>query len=264
MKLRLPGMHGLPALLLLLLLLAAWCAYADSAAASVASAESAAGWPDLPLPSGLELADVGPAIRIDGLDMQVRGFVSPEPVAELTARFRASLSGPLLTSQHGGKTILGQARGGYYLTVQLETAGSGTRGLVAQIDVAALLARRVPSPDVDPDAGADWQHRLPAGMRVLSLVRSRAGERQLQHLVLQSDAALAGSGEALAHLLGRDGYRAVRSMSNRSSPSNHSSRPGLALLFQGPGREATAVLTQNADGTTSTVLSISTLVESTR
>ena len=70
--------------------------------------------------------------------MQVRGFVSPEPVAELAARFRASLGSPLVTSQHGGKTILGQARGGYYLTVQLETAGSGTRGLVAQTDVAAL------------------------------------------------------------------------------------------------------------------------------
>ena len=94
-------------------------------------------------------------------------------------------------------------------------------------------------------------------MRILSLVRSRAGERQLQHLVLQSDAALAGSGEALAHLLGGDGYTPARSLSSLSPP-------GLALLFQGPGREATAVLTQNADGTTSTVLSTSTLVESTR
>ena len=261
MKLRLPGMHGVPAPLLLLLLLlmvtfAAWCVHA----------EPVAGWPDVPLPSGLAIADVGPSMQIDGLAMQVRAFVSAEPVADLAARFRASLGGPLVTSQRGGKTILGQARGNYYLTVQLEMAGSGTRGLVAQTDIGALLARRVSSPDADADADADasLRRRLPADMRVLSTVRSRTGERQLQHVVLQSDVALAGSGAALAELLGKDGYRVVRSMSSRSSLSSLTSRPNLALLFQGAGREATAVMTQNADGTTSTVLSTSALVERAR
>ena len=257
MNLRLPGMRGLPTLLpMLMLLFAAWCVHA----------EPAIGWLDVPLPSGLSFADVGPSMQIDGLPMQVHAFVSAEPVADLTARFRASLGGALVTSQHGGKTILGQARGSHYLTVQMEMAGSGTRGLVAQTDIAALLARRVSATDADvgADADADWRRRLPAGMRVLSLVRSRAGERQLQHMVLQSDTALAGSGEALAHLLGKDGYRAVRSLSSPSGPSSPSRRPGLAMLFEGAGREATAVLTQNADGTTSTVLSTSALVASTR
>jgi hypothetical protein len=241
MSLRRTCRHGLPALLL-------------SAAAGAASAATADGWPALPLPAGAQVVDVGAALRINGLPMQVRGFLSPERVPDLVAWFRASLGSPLVTSEHGNKIILGQVRGGYYLTVQLEAAGSGTRGLVAQADAQTMMAGGLPPVD-----DVRWHGRLPAGARILSLVQSRSpdGARQLQHLVLQSHGALIESGNALTRMLGNDGYLPARSVS-RSSP------PGLVLHFQGPGREAMAVLTEDADGMTSTVLSTSALVESAR
>ena len=238
---------GLPALLL----------------SAAARAAPAAGWPELPLPAGARPVDVGNAMRINGLPVQVRGFLSPQPVAELIAWFRASLGSPLVTSVHGGKTILGQVRSGYYLTVQLEAAGSGTRGLVAQTDAQAVMAGRVPPPHTGvPDVtGADWHARLPAGMRILSLVQSHSqdGARQFQHLVLQSPSALVESGHALTQMLGRDHYLPayLPAHSLSGSPS-----PGLVLHFQGPGREAMAVLRRDAGGMTSIVLSTSAPVES--
>jgi hypothetical protein len=134
--------------------------------------------------------------------------------------------------------------------VQLESAGSGTRGLVAQADVRSLMAGR--NAALAADAG--WQARLPAGTRILSLVEARDGARRSQQLVLQSRLSLADSGAALARLLGADGY-----MPSGSVPG--SSRPGLVLHFQGPGRVAMAVLIHNADGTTSTVLNTSAAIE---
>lgn len=219
----------------------------------VTGAALAAGWPALPVPQGAQAVNVGQAMSINGLPVQMRGFLSPQPVSELTTWFQTRLGSPLVISHHGGKTILGQARDGYYLTVQLETVGGGTRGLTAQTDVRAMMAGR----DASLAADAGWQSRLPAGMRILSLVEARDGARRSQHLVLRSHEALANSSEALTRLLAMDRYTPGGSVAS-SSP------PGLILHFHGPGREATAVVTRDIDGTTSTVLSTSAQIESTR
>jgi hypothetical protein len=218
-----------------------------------ACAASVAGWPELP--AGAQVVDVGGAMRINGLPVQVRAFLSPQPVADLAVWFRSRLGSSPVASQHGGKTMLGQASDDRYLTVQLEAAGSGARGLIAQADVAALMAGRIA-------AAADqarWQARLPAGMRILGLVESRSpdGGRRLQHLVLQSRGPLADSGAALARMLAIDGYGPARSAAAGSPP-------GLVLHFQKPGGDAMAVLTRNADGTNSTVLSASAQIEGRR
>lgn len=219
----------------------------------VTGAALAAGWPELPVPPGAQAVDVGQAMSINGLPVQVRGFLSPQPVSELTTWFHTRLGSPLVISHHAGKTILGQARDGYYLTVQLETGGSGTRGVTAQTDVRTMMASR----NASLAAEARWQSRLPAGMRILSLVEARDGDRQSQHLVLQSREPLATNSDALIRLLGTERYTPGRSVAS-SSP------PGLILHFHGPGREAMAVVTRGVDGTTSTVLSTSALIESTR
>jgi len=243
MKLLLSCGRGLSVCLLLLLMM-------GLLALIVPNAAFAAGWPALPLPPGATPVDVGQAISINGLPMQVRGFLSPEPVSQLTSWFHTSLGSPLATSRHRGKTILGQARDGYYLTVQLEPAGGGTRGLIAQTDVRAMMAGR--SASLAADAG--WQSRLPAGTRILSLVEARDGARRSQHMVLQSREALADSGDALIRLLGQGGYLPASRVSSDAPP-------GLLLHFQGAGREAMAVVSHHADGTTSTVLSTSAAIE---
>lgn len=245
--------HALPAPSSILAMLAMFAAFAMPAFPARAAAAASA-WPVLPVPPGAQAFDVGQDLRIDGLAMQVRGFLSPEPPARLVAWFRAQLGDPLVTSGHDGKTLLGQFRHGYYLTVQLENAGGGTRALLAQSDMRALLAQsdmqNVTAGRASFAEHADWQSRLPQGMRILSLVQSRDGERRSQHLVLQSPGTLTDSAQALSRMLGRAGYAPI----GGPVPASQ----GLVLQFQRPGGDAMAVLHRGPDGSTSAVLSTST------
>jgi hypothetical protein len=215
------------------------------ALAALPSARAAPPWPEVALPPGLQTVDVGRQMTVDGMPMRVRGFLSPEPADRLAALFRASLGSPLVESRHGAKTILGRAQGNNYLTVQIEPAGSGARGLIALTDVAGMIAGAA-----DKRAErAQWQARLPAGMRIMRLLHAHDAGRASQHLVLESPQALAASRDALTTLLRQDGYTPGRIVAS-SAP------PGEVLYFQGPGRDAMAVLTRNGDGATGIVLSI--------
>ena len=109
--------------------------------ALLAASAAASGWPEVKLPPAVQRFDVGQHMTVNGLPMRVRGFLSPESPATLAAWFRASLGSPLVESRHNGKTILGRPQGAYYLTVQIEPAGSGTRGLVAHTAVPAWCWR---------------------------------------------------------------------------------------------------------------------------
>jgi hypothetical protein len=208
------------------------------------AAAPAAAWPEVALPAGVRTFDAGPPMEVNGLPIRVRGFLSPEPPARLADWFRASLGQPLVESRHGASILLGRVEGGYYLTVQIDPAGSGARGLVALSDAAGMLGGGSEARERDTRR----QARLPAGMRLLNLVRARDGDRLSEHLVLESDAPLAACQQALTRLLRQEGYTPGRVV---VSPA-----PESAILhFQAPGREAMAVLTHGGERQTSIVLS---------
>jgi hypothetical protein len=223
----------------LLPLLLSWILPASLAAhvAHVAHVAQVDAWPEVPLPAGVTLFDIAPSVTVDGLPMQVRGFLTREPAADLAARFRSSLGMPLVENRVGMKTVLGQVRGKHYLSVQIEPAASGARGVIALSDPGAFIAGR----KAEQAQRADWLARLPAGMRILSLVSSRDGGRRSEQLVLGSPHASAYHREALLALLRREGY-ALQHVVESPGP------PGEALYFAGQGREAMATLCRDADG----------------
>ena len=209
------------------------------------AAAPATAWPQVALPPGVQTFNVGQQLLVNGLPMQVRGFLSPEPAARLVDWFRASLGSPLVEDRRGAATILGRPQGAYYLTVQIEPAGSGARGLVALTDVQGRMANRGEARAQE----ARWQALLPAGMRILSLVRALDGGRMSEHLVLESTEPLAASRHAIARLLQHDGYTPGRVVASATPP-------GATLYFQAPGREAMAVLTRSDERLTGIVLSM--------
>jgi hypothetical protein len=218
-------------------------------AAAAGAAAPATAWPHVALPPGVQIFDVGQQLQVNGLAMQVRGFLSPEPAARLVDWFRTSLGNPLVENRRGAATILGRPQGAYYLTVQIEPAGSGARGLVALTDVQGMMAGRSEARAQE----ARWQALLPAGMRILSLVRALDDGRMSEHLVLESAEPLAASRHALTRLLQQDGYTPGRVVASAAPP-------GATLYFQAPGREAMAVLARSDDRLTSIVLSIATVI----
>jgi hypothetical protein len=213
----------------------------------------AAQWPEVRLPAGIRMFDIGAEMNVSGLPMQARGFTSQQTVMQLVEQFRASLGAPLVENRIGARRILGRAQGSHYLTVQLEPAGSGTRGIIALSDLPAMAGNR----ESERALHAGWLARLPSGLHILSLVTSRDGARRAQHIVLHSPHLHAYNRDALTAMLAQDGY-ALQQHAPSAEP------PGETLSFHAPGREAMVVMTRNADGSSGIVLNLEAMSESMR
>ncbi|HEX8887364.1 MAG TPA: hypothetical protein VF797_23035, partial [Noviherbaspirillum sp.] len=87
-------------------------------------------WREVRLPPGAQGFSLGGILSANGMPMQVQGFLSKQSATEIIAWFRASLGMPLVENHVGASTVLGRAQGSQYLTVQIEPAGSGSRGLI--------------------------------------------------------------------------------------------------------------------------------------
>lgn len=225
-------MKSLPGLLLLAAL--AWPA---------AQAAEAARWRDVSLPPDAQGFSLGGTLHANGMPMQVQGFLSRKPATEVLAWFRAGLGSPLLENRVGIGTVLGRAQGSHYLTVQVEPAGGGSRGLIAQADLSAMVAGR----EEERSLQARWLSRLPSGMRLHSLIRGRDAGRHYQYLVLDSPHSASASRDAINKLMQQDGYALERDMQAGTAPSR-------TLYFRGAAREATAVILAHADGSSAVVL----------
>lgn len=209
----------------------------------VTQAASITQWPEVGLPPGAQGFALDGAMSAGGMRMQVRGFLSRQPATEVIAWFRASLGMPLVENHVGASTVLGRAQGGRYLTVQIEPAGSGARGLIAQTGLPDMAADR----EAEHSLQARWLARLPPGMRLQSLARGHDGGRHYQYLVLDSPHSAVMSRNAIDSLMRQDGYLVEREVQALSPPSR-------TLYFRGASREATAVVLTHADGSSAVVL----------
>jgi hypothetical protein len=220
--------------IVLLLALLAWPA---------TRAAHATQWPEVRLPPGAQGFSTGGTIYANGMPMQVQGFLSKQPATQVIAWFRTSLGMPLVENHVGISTVLGRAQGSHYLTVQVEPAGNGSRGLIAQTNLPALFTGR----EEEGRLQSRWLSRLPSGMRLHSLTRGHDGGRHYQYLVLDSPHASSLSRDAIASLMQQDGYALEREAQSVAPPSR-------TLYFRGAAQEATAIILSNPDGSSAIVL----------
>ena len=220
-------------------------------------------WPRLPLPDSARTFDIGSDVQVNGLPVQVHGFVAaarPEAIAQW---FRERLGQPLLENRLDHRLILGRRQGDHYLTVQLEAAGTGTRGLVG---MTRLAAAHEPSRDSRSDAER-WIARWPAGSRLLSRVVSQERGRESQHFVVVNTHGEAVNAEGLRSLLAADGFGFEREATPAEAqlaglPQRLAS--SRALFFKGNGKEATATIQRDRLGRTAIVLNTLTRIEGDR
>jgi len=229
--------------------------------AVAASAAPSPAWPELALPDHAQTFDVGEQLGFNGVPMRIRGFISDQPPQRVAEWFRRSLGEPLVESTLGAKQILGRPQGEFYLTVQLEAAGRGTRGIVAASHVKAALAHR----DETRRFAQQWRDRLPAGSRVLSQTSSEDNGRVSSQLVFANGLPPQLNRDRLEATLRDDGL-----MLERDTEAGDAARMPIAtagsrlLLFKGPAKEATAVITRLQDGRTAVVLNTVTAMETIR
>lgn len=225
--------------------------------ASAARAETA--WPTPNLPSDLTTYAIGEQLTVNGMPMRLRGFVSRQSPSKLVDALRRSMQQPLVENTVGKSQVLGQASGNFYITVQIEPFGSGSKGTVAVSDLASLSAGHRER----EASNARWLDRLPAGSRIASDMTSQDGGRAVRHVTYSNGHSEALNRDALARLMSDDGYVVEREVGAHDVPPTAAiSKLGDArtLYFKAPGKEATAVITRTGEQT-SVVLNTRSVLE---
>ena len=211
-------------------------------------AAASADWPAPKLPDGIDSFNVGDQITVNGLPMRLRGFVSAKRPAALLDEFRFSLGKPLVENTVGTKTVLGRAEGGFYVSVEVEPTGTGSKGVVAVTDLKTMMQQHAQR----ATDNARWLDRLPPGSSIASQMTSSDAGRAANHIVIVNTHSERLNSDALTSLMRADGYQLEpESASTTTLPRGTSASQASAqtLYFKAPGKEAMAVIARDGDKT---------------
>jgi hypothetical protein len=223
-----------------------------TAIVNAANVANAAGrWPQVDLPVDAVAYDIAPQLSVNGLPMQLRGFVSPRKPAEVARWFRQHLGQPVVENTLGGKLILGQGRGRYFLSVQLESLPNGTRGVVAVSDLKAAAERQGET----RAATERLLSRLPPGSRLLEQTASSDGEKLARFAVVSNGYSEQVNRDRLVRMMREDGLDLEREAQAQKDGK------GNTLFFKGAGKEAIAVISRGAGGSVTLALNTITFLE---
>ena len=226
----------------------------------LAESAHAADWPQLKLPKELQVFDAGQEVVLNGLPMRLSGFVSSMPAPELVRILRQSLGEPLVVDQLGSKTVLGRGEGKHYLTVQVERAGEGSRGVIAVTHLQAAYEAQANS----AQERRDWSDRLPSGTTVHSYMKSLDDMQQSRQLVYSNRQGEAFNRDRLLPLLEREGFQLEHEQNVDGEPGGRfgPSLYGRVLFFKGMGKNGMATINRESDGQTFVVLNLINVLES--
>jgi hypothetical protein len=212
-------------------------------------------WPTINLPKDVQAFDIGSQVSVNGAPMRMRGFIADAKPESLAEWFRKTLGSPLVESSLGGKTILGRAHGAYYLTVQLERAGAGTRGIVEVTDLKAGYEARLET----QEQVRKWLSKMPSGSRLLGDVKSQDDERLSHHFVFVNTYGETINQGYLKRLMEEEGLSLEKTGKDEAQVFSSHLKGGMAgknLYFKGSSKQAMATILRNGNGETYIVLNL--------
>lgn len=209
------------------------------------AADADAPWPQVRIPQQVETFDIGQDVVVNSTPVRMRGFVSSVSPTVLAASFRQVLGEPLMENRRGTSLILGRGEGRYYMTVQLDPVGSGTRGVIA-----------VSRPPIDQQGrthAAVARHllsALPPGSTLASHTFSIDSGNRSEHDAVINSHSIGVNSEYVQRMLRADGFNFEReSVSSKAIRTRtHIAPDARTLFFKRPGAEVIAVLFSDDSG----------------
>jgi hypothetical protein len=210
-------------------------------------------WPTIALPQDVSAFEIGKQVNVNGLPMRMRGFVSALKPVQLAEWFRQHMGKPLVENTLANKLILGRVQDEYYLMVQLEPAGNGTRGVTAVTHLKAAYDNQA-----ENRVNAEhWLSRLPAGPRLLSKMTSEDAGKVSTYLLVTNTQSENLNRDRLKSLMHDDGFEFEQEsvLDDQAAARLPAGRAnGKTLYFKGQGKEAMATISRDRDGHTAIVL----------
>ena len=220
-------------------------------ARSPASAENA--WPTIPFPDNITTYPVDDIVSANGLPMKLIAFSSNQPREQLLAWFRKKIGDKVVENRLGDKIILGQARGEHYVTIQLETTRTGTRGIAAVSHLKTAYEQQAQT----LASREHWLRQLPSGSRILSETSSPAGTQRSVQLIYTNTHSTSANSNALRSILSDMGLafeREIHATESSGAPQNQRLADAKTIYFKGKNGEAMATVTYSKNRHTVVVL----------
>lgn len=215
---------------------------------------SISSWPDIKLPRQLQLFPISSDTSANGVPMRMQGFTSLLPVGAVIQSVQESLGQPLVINQIGKQFVLGRAVGAFYVTVQIEAEGLGSRGVVATTDMQSAIDNK----ELARLDKQRWLDQLPAGSRLVSHVKSTDGLKRSVQIIYTNEQNSSINADRLKSILSREGLGLERESAaeNAGTAGTNTFDQGKVFFFKGVAKEAIATIHRKPDGQTFTVLNI--------
>ncbi len=215
-------------------------------------------WPRLPSPRHLDSFEVGQRIKLNGVPLKIKGYLSDRPVSELNGWYRRTLGGQWVENRVGHKTVIGQRQGEYFVSVEFEPVLSGLSGSTTKVVVSIMdLNRQTMRPGQADDGLGGWAARLPLSSRVLSHMTDSTPTHESLHLVATNGHSAAYNAQhfrrEFRHMGFHEDAAAVAADAQRAPASSTTGAPHR-LSFSGPGTDAVLVLGRETNGQSTVVL----------
>ena len=159
----------------------------------------AQGWQDTP--DGLQLANVGQALRLNGTPMEIHAFTTAVPMETIISRMQESWShngkdrGEIQRSKVGAWIVLNQTLGNAHRSFQIRETSSG------QLD--GFVALTSPTLTREPKLALP----LPSDMRTLSIIDSGDQGKLAQQVIAVSPRSINATADAMEAALKAKGWQ---------------------------------------------------------
>lgn len=204
-------------------------------------------WPALSLPDQISIFPIAEQFTAEGMPMHLQGFVSALTPARLAPALRHTLGQPLVEQNSASALVLGRARGDFYLTVKLESSGTGSRGWIAMAQV-----NHPEQHQQDAHASrAELLARLPDGSRIVSDLSSNDDGKLARHILVSNHASAASNVETVKSMLQADGLQLEYDTQNAAPHAQ-----GRILFFKSKDKEAMASVRQDQAGNSLLIVNI--------
>lgn len=218
----------------------------DSATAATSNSQSK--WPTPTIPDDVRLFSIGDQLIVNGMPMQLSGFLSDRPPAQLMEAWRRSLGSQVVQSTVGVAQILGKNENGFYIMVQIRDAGKGSQGTLSITDLGAFAR----STDARRSSTAQLLDRLPAGSTITSQLASKEGSTSTRHIVVTNTHSETLNRDAVMSMMNADGYTLEKEVAPDPADEGRlqgAMRTAKTLFFKAQNKEAVAIITRTGDKT---------------
>lgn len=205
---------------------------------------SAGAWPEVPLPDDSQGELVSRHMSHNGIEMRASRFTTLHGLDEVKGFYRGVWGEQLVENELHGKTILGRAEDGYFVTVELDDRRGLVEGTIGvmKLEPATGRERRV-----EPGAGFD----TPADTIVFNDIRYFDVPGQARTLGMENGHSPYVNRQFYVHRLRMRGW----SLSGVDSCSAHANAC-FARFEKASGDRITMAMTRGGEGKTQIVVNI--------